>query len=367
MDKGMYPFDVLKLKYKGFFAPECEITIGSLKLKNTEVSIPEIEVELAADGTAGGCRITIADKYDYKSTSWDSKLVSALKVGAKLKVSMGYSSKSEVFFGYVDDYTIEYNEDTGPRIYITGLDGLGYLMSVRSRVYAGEKKVGELVKQLLNDAVSAGAAEKMTVGLSVKDMTVQRIVEGEDSFTFLNTLAKQIGANFFCVDGEIVFDAVSSFSLAITTLEYGKGLIRFSKRLSLANQPSKVIIHGRDINNAPIKGEAKSTTLSGDGKGAADTASKLLKKSVYEEENPLVLTADECKKLAQNRFDDLAQNFVHGEGVCIGIPELIPGRFIKVAGMDKNTNGSYFLKKVVHVYNEDGYYTRFEVRGAKSK
>ena len=367
MDKGMYPFDVLKLKYKGFFAPECEITIGSLKLKNTEVSIPEIEVELAADGTAGGCRITIADKYDYKSTSWDSKLVSALKVGAKLKVSMGYSSKSEVFFGYVDDYTIEYNEDTGPRIYITGLDGLGYLMSVRSRVYAGEKKVGELVKQLLNDAVSAGAAEKMTVGFSVKDMTVQRIVEGEDSFTFLNTLAKQIGANFFCVDGEIVFDAVSSFSLAITTLEYGKGLIRFSKRLSLANQPSKVIIHGRDINNAPIKGEAKSTTLSGDGKGAADTASKLLKKSVYEEENPLVLTADECKKLAQNRFDDLAQNFVHGEGVCIGIPELIPGRFIKVAGMDKNTNGSYFLKKVVHVYNEDGYYTRFEVRGAKSK
>ena len=367
MDKAAYPFDVLKLKYKSFFAPECEITIGSLKIKNTDVSIPEVEVELAADGTAGGCRILIADKYSYKSTSWDSKLVGALTVGAKLKISMGYSTKSEVFFGYVDDYTFEYNEDTGPRIYITGMDGLGYLMSVRSRVYAGEKKVGELVKQLLNDAVSAGAAEKMTVGMSISDMTVQRIVEGEDSFTFLNTLAKQVGASFFCVDGEIIFDKVNSFSLALTTLEYGKGLISFSKRLSLANQPGKVIVHGRDVNNEPIKGEASSTTLSGDGKAAASIASKLLKKSVYEEENPLVLTADECKKLAQNRFDDMAQNFVHGEGVCVGLPELIPGRYIKVSGMDKNTNGSYFLKKVVHIFNEDGYYIRFEVGGAKSK
>ena len=367
MDKAAYPYDALKLKYASFYAPECEITIGSLKLKDSEVMIPSVEVELAADGTAGGCRITIADKYDYKSSSWDSKLVSALKVGEKLKISLGYVKKAEVFFGYIDDYTIEYNSDTGPRIYITGMDGLGYLMSVRSHVYAGKKKVGELVKQLLGDAVSAGAAQKVTVGATISDMTVQRIVEGEDSFTFLNTLAKQTGANFFCVDGELIFDKVTSFSLALSTLTYGEGLLSFSKRLSLANQPGKVIIHGRDVNNEPIKGEASSTKLSGDGKAAASIASKMLKKSVYEEDNPLVLTADECKTLAQNRFDDMAKNFVHGEGECVGIPELIPGRYIKVDGMDKNTNGSYFLKKVTHIYNSEGYYTRFEVGGAKSK
>ena len=367
MDKAAYPFSALKLKYGNFYAPECEITIGSLKLKNSEISIPEVEVELAADGTAGGCRITVADKYDYQSNSWDSALISALKVGEKLKISMGYVKKSEVFFGFVDDYTIEYSAQTGPRIYITGMDGLGYLMSVRSRVFAGKKKVGDLVKQLLNDAVSAGAAQKVTVGMTLKDMTVQRIVEGEDSFTFLNALSRQTGASFFCVDGEMIFDTVASFSLALTTLEYGEGLRSFSKRLSLAKQPGKVIVHGRDINNEPIVGEASSTKLSGDGKAAASTASKMLKKSVYEEDNPLVLTAAECKTLAQNRFDALAQDYVFGEGVCVGLPELIPGRYIEVDGMDKNTNGSYFMKKVVHTLNEDGYFTRFEVRGAKSK
>lgn len=367
MDKGNYPFDDLKTKYKLFYAPECEITIGKLKLDDSEDYIAEVEVELAADGTAGGCRIVIEDDYDYKSESWDSELVSALKVGETLKVSLGYVKKKEVFYGFIDDYTIDYSDSDGPRICITGMDGLGYLMSVRSHVYAGKKKVGELVKQLLNDGVSAGAAQKVTVGSSITDMTVQRIVEGEDSFTFLNALAKQVGASFFCVDGELIFDNVISSTSALTTLTYGEGLLSFSKRLSLANQPGKVIVHGRDVNNEPIKGEASSTKVSGDGKAAAAIASKLLKKSVYEEDNPLALTADECKKLAQNRFDSLAQSFVHGEGVCVGLPELIPGRYIKLDGMDKNTNGSYFLKKVTHVLDDDGYITKFEVGGAKSK
>lgn len=367
MDKASYPIATLNQKYEGFSAPACEIAIGSFKIKDSEVVITDVEVELAADGTAGGCRITIEDYYDYESTSFDDKFIKALKVGEKLKVSLGYISVKEVFSGYIDDYTIDYNNESGPRIYITGIDGMGYLMSVRSRVYAGEKTVSDLVKQLLNDAVSAGAASKVTVGAMLKDVTVQRIVEGEDSFSFLNTLAKQLGASFFCVDGELIFDQVSSFTLALTKLTYGENLYSFSKRLSLANQPGKVIIHGRDINNKPIKGEASSTSLSGDGKAAVGIASKLLKKSVYEEDNPLVMTAKECTTLAQNRFDDLARNFVFGEGECIGIPEIIPGRYIELSGMDEATSGKYFVKRVVHKLNVEGYHTQFEVRGAKSK
>ena len=367
MDKASYPIITLNQKYEGFTAPACEISIGSFKIKDDEFVVTEVEVELAADGTAGGCRITIEDFYDYESTSFDEKFIKALKVGEKLKISMGYVSVKEVFSGYIDDYTIDYNSESGPRIHITGMDGMGYLMSVRSRVYAGEKTVGDLVKQLLDDAVSVGAASKATVGATIKDVTVQRIVEGEDSFTFLNTLAKQVGASFFCVDGELIFDKVSSFTLALTKLTYGENLYAFSKRLSLANQPGKVVIHGRDINNKAIKGEASSTSLSGDGKAAVSIASKLLKKSVYEEDNPLVLTAEECKALAQNRFNDLARNFVFGEGECIGIPEIIPGRYIELAGMDDSTSGKYLINRVVHRLNVDGYHTLFEVRGAKSK
>ena len=51
----------------------------------------------------------------------------------------------------------------------------------------------------------------------------------------------------------------------------------------------------------------------------------------------------------------------------MGLPELIPGRYITLKGFDKSTADKYFISKVTHEFSEDGYYTSFEVKGAKSK
>ena len=71
-------------------------------------------------------------------------------------------------------------------------------------------------------------------------------------------------------------------------------------------------------------------------------------------------------ELAQARLDTQALNFVSGSGTCVGIPELIPGRYISIKGLDDSTEGSYFLSKVLHRFTEEGYYTQFEVKGAKA-
>jgi len=367
MDKMSYPFATLSLKYKNFVAPSCEIAIGSLKVKETDCMIRDLMVELSADGAASGCSFYLYGIYDFEKTAFSSEVTSAVKVGAKLTVSLGYISTKKVFEGYVDEFTVEYNRTGDPCIFISGMDGLGYLMGVRDHVFAGETKVGEMVKKLLGGSVSAGAASSVTVGASVKDMTVQRIKEGIDSYTYLKTLARQLGVNLLSSKGELVFDKVITSTTSLTTLTYGDGLRSFRKRVSVANQPGKVIVHGLDINNEPVEGEVTSTKLSGSGSPAASTASKLLKKAVYEEDSPLAKTADECKALAQNRFDMLAIEYVNGFGTCVGLPELMAGRYVTVEGMDKNTNGSYFLSRVTHYFNEDGYNCSFEVKGAKSK
>ena len=58
--------------------------------------------------------------------------------------------------------------------------------------------------------------------------------------------------------------------------------------------------------------------------------------------------------------------FVSGGGECIGIPELIPGRYLKVDGGDELTNGTYFLSKVIHRVQWGQYTTAFEIKGAKA-
>ena len=65
------------------------------------------------------------------------------------------------------------------------------------------------------------------------------------------------------------------------------------------------------------------------------------------------------------QLDRLALNYVSGSGLCLGLPELIPGRFITIEGLDGDTVGDYFITKVRHQFGSGGYLTQFEVKGAK--
>ena len=169
------------------------------------------------------------------------------------------------------------------------------------------------------------------------------------------------------VAGEIVYDNVYSNTKSLITLDWGSSLYGFSKTLSLAGQVGKVTVYSIDPKTGKqIKGQANSTSLSGSGSTAWQTAKAF--SSVEEVEyNYLVQTEAECKKLAQARLDARAINYVTGEGRCIGIPEIIPGRYITIGGVDSKTNGNYFVSAVHHEYSHEGYFTTFRVKGAKSK
>ena len=92
-----------------------------------------------------------------------------------------------------------------------------------------------------------------------------------------------------------------------------------------------------------------------------------LQSAVLREYSEYARTQEECELIAQNRLNSIAMGLVSGEGACIGIPELIPGRYIEIDGLDSRTNGGYFISRVKHRFDSEGYSTTFEVKGAKTK
>ena len=181
---------------------------------------------------------------------------------------------------------------------------------------------------------------------------------------FLRMMAQRYGASLLAVTGALIFDNVMTKTSPIVTLTVGKSIRHFSKRISLAHQVGKVEVLGRDINQKAVKGTASRVTVGGSGKTAAEWVSGL-KDAVLRERSEYARTQKECETLAQHRLNSIAMGFVSGEGECIGIPELIPGRYIKIDGADDKTIGTYFITKVVHKFNQDHYVTTFEVKGAK--
>ena len=364
MDTGTYTFKDLYKKYDSFTAPAYEITVGGKTFVNTKVPISSLEVEISCDGRAGGCSFRVDGQYDQENSRWLNNLTKTIKVGAEIEIKGGYVKKKLLFFGYVDDYTISFSGDGSPYIAVSGLDGLGYLMSLREPLYAGKKKAAAIVKEILNKSVSAGFAKSVTIG-TLNGFETPIVKEQIDDWKFLNLIAQRYGLSLFCVAGELILDNVASKTSPIITLTLGQGLSSFQKRVSLAHQVGKVEIRGRDVNQKPIEGTADSVKASGSGKSAAQLVPGL-KDAVLREYSEYARTQDECKLLAQNRLDGIAMGLVSGGGSCIGIPELIPGRYIKIDGGDDQSNGSYFLTKVRHIFDIDGYKTEFEIKGAKA-
>ena len=45
------------------------------------------------------------------------------------------------------------------------------------------------------------------------------------------------------------------------------------------------------------------------------------------------------------------------------LPELVPGRFVEVSKLEAMANRKYYLKRVNHRINEEGFITEFETGG----
>lgn len=362
-----YQFKTLEAKYGGFHGPAVEITVGGVAIDSSKIPISQLTVDIDAGASAGGCHFVIESQYDYEKGAWANGLLDVINVGEKIVIKGGYVKKREIFYGFVDDFTIDYSADDAPCITVTGIDAKGYLMNAKDRKYMSEKSATAIVKEILGECVSMGYAKKMIVG-PITDYNAQLIQEEIDDYKFLCFLAELYNVSFLVVNGEIIFDNLMNKTKLLITLHLGVSLLSFSKTISVKGQVGKVVVYGLAPNTLePIEGEVTDTSIGGGGQEAGDH-SDAFDMVVEKEENLFVTTPEECKRVAQARFDAKAFNFVSGKGRCIGIPELIPGRYIKLGGLDSRSSDQYFIDKVTHEYSsEEGYFTSFEVKGAKSK
>ena len=65
--------------------------------------------------------------------------------------------------------------------------------------------------------------------------------------------------------------------------------------------------------------------------------------------------------LAKSLLQDVLEGMYEGSGACVGIPDLMAGRYVEVRGVGRRFSGTYRLRKVTHTIDENGYRLSFEV------
>lgn len=375
---SQYNYDDLQKKYNNFMVPAFEVKVGGANIQQGSSYISQLEIIIPVTVSEvrsiemSECSFTISGIFDMKNSSFNSDVLDKLKIGAKVEVAGGYGSSMVVLFvGLLEHVRVSYGEG-GVTIQVSAYDSTILLRNGKKfALYENEDK-NSVIKKILQGCTKDGLATMSGSNIGQFGGEKVRLEQaGLDDCEFITTLARRERYSFAIIHGQVILKNLVDEQKEIMKLTYGKNIFSFDIELDTTKQVGKVVARSiHDITRTGVEGSADSVSIKKSGGKAAIEYSSLKSKiqsNVIEYKDPLENTKEGLDKIAQAVLDERAMTFVTGRGACIGLPELVPGRYIELDGMGRQINGKYFISKVMHRFGPDGFTTQFEVKGAYSK
>lgn len=345
-------YQSLASKYENFKAPSAEITVGSKKMvAGTDISIQRLEVELSCGYEASGCVFEIIGAYEPEKTDF-GKVADCIQVGETIEISIGYIRRESVFKGYINNVEYSFGVDDGEyNIRVECMDVKGLLMKNRRLEFFTEKTADAVVGKVLGEApVSSYLSGKELDKCPNEDIPFRSHMLSD--YDLIVEQASKYGYEFFVLQGKAYFRKKQKVTSVLMELMPGESILEGSFSISGQSLAKKVVVCSIDENTGEqIKGEA---TISGD---FGKASKKLLGNSTQVFYEAGVKDANEAKERATARVSAMAEKFGELNCTCIGIPELAPGRFVKVSKLSSIANRKYYIQSVRHVLDEEGYIT----------
>ena len=350
-------FKALAKKYDSFSAPAVEIKVGSTKLMaGKDMDISRVEVELTSGYEASGCSFVLSGVYDIEKTNFNRD-ISSIQIGEKVEVFIGYVRLESVFEGYINQ--IDYNfgmdsEDFGIRVEC--MDAKGLLMKNRRLEFFTEKSADAVVKKLLSESPVNRYISGKDIDMCPKEEIPLRSHMMTD-YELIVEQASKLGYEFFIIQGKAYFRKKQKVKSTLIKLSPKNGII--SAKLSLSGQQLVKKIEVRSIDEESGKQIKGFANVSGKfSQGSSGTMMLGTSTQVFYE--PGVKDSGEAKKRAMARAEAIADQFGELECECVGIPEIIPGRFIAIEELSTQANRKYYVRYVRHEIDEEGYRTSFK-------
>ncbi|MEC0230402.1 phage late control D family protein [Paenibacillus alba] len=355
LDSSSSTYDELAKKYKEFFAPAYLITVDGTKISEN-IAIATIRVETSIDGTADSFSFRVTNAYDVMKN--DFQWISEFTLGKAIDISLGYVDKfTPVFTGFITSVVVDFPEDGAPGLIVRGMD-MSYLMmkGTRSRSW-NKKKYSDVVTEI---AKTYGA--KVHIDATTTEFPTISQSQIND-FHFIQNLANLVNYDFFIVGKNLYFRKPLTEMTAVMTLEMGKTLRSLTLDMNLSEQITGVTVRAWDNKELKVI-QGESGTIAKLGSNSKTGKDLLASKGDFVEHiYTNAASAEEAKTYADALLNRRAMKLISGTGECIGIPEIRAGRYIKLSGVGKKFDQPYYLTGATHIFDDEGYTTRFQIGG----
>lgn len=347
-----YTYDSLVNKYSNFHAPAVRLYVdGSDAVQELSLNIrsADITLSLTESSTAVIC---LDNVYDSIMRSFDSKVKNKFKLGTVVEIGIGYSSEiQKVLKGYVAALRAGFGSNTN--LVITVADVRRLMMT------SGVKKVQHDVPNY-SDAVQKVLGEYSKLCTAEIEATDDKLVNGiSQSTNDYNFITHELvnagcyGMEFLVVGDKAYFRKSRGKEGAICSLELGKGLEEFNAERAYMDLQADVVGYCQDDSVVHASAQIKSE----------NTISLMPSTPVHIIASPMADTQDKANVCAKSYVDRMLARKQNGSGVCVGLPVLVPGRYVEVVMLEEMVNKKYYIQRVTHRIGEGGFVTAFETGG----
>lgn len=345
-----------------FYAPRFTIEINSAELA-AEVSHTIQNVEIVKElNKPNSFRFVVQDEFKGGAFKWLGH--DLFKYGNSVSIHMGYTNNMvKMLEGKIQKVTADFMKGTAPTFSVDGADKpyIFFTTPCRAKVFRDKtdsaivEEIAEMAKlEAIVDATEEVAPRKTKKG-------------GKNYLRFLEDLANaNKGYEFFLAERRLYFVKAKKNAKPLMTLTWGKELISFKPTLSTTEPFTEVVVRAWDRRGKRlIEGRARA------GEEQKQEEGKLLASQIAREiygdvvkvfTNKPVRTLAEAQREAQKELDRASDNFITGSAETIGIPKLQPGVCLLLNGLGKWFSGKYYIKKITHRIDQNGYRSLFEVR-----
>lgn len=289
-------------------------------------------------------------------------------VGKKIEIKGGYGSQvSTLFIGEIVGLDMDLSALNAPTFLLRALDKSHRLHRGRKSRSFVQVKDSDLVRQLIGEAgLTHGTIEETT---GVHAWVFQN---NQTNWEFLYARAHRAGFRLSVEgDGKVNFQKVTDDGTVAVTVQWGNQLRSFRPRVSAGHQVNSVKVRGWDRQQKQtILGEsthASGVPQIGTNTQGGEVASTAFGSSEMHIVDQPIYSQEEANVLAQSILDDIAGEYIEGDGLCDGNPALMPGKLIEIGNSVPKYNGKYHVTSTTHTFTPaEGYTTLFSISGKRS-
>lgn len=369
-----YKYGDLKKIYHDFEHPVAVLKVGNKDFADNKNAwiLNDIEVELTCGFEASIATFCIYNVFSkYTSTFEFDDLKKYIQLGQKTEISLGYLDQTRtVFIGVITRAEFIYENEEQPYVRVTAMDVKGIMMACGFAKQLKAENYSDAVKEVFTRTAYNKMQQYGMLTLEVDDTPDKQSSEkdaaktievlNESDYEFVVRAARRYNYEFFAHCDTVYFRKARKNKEILMELGPGTGLLGFDIGYDITGLVEQVEVRGMDTGKAKViqaKEKIKNKISTG------SHAKALLKGSVKVYTDPSVASKAEAQNRAEFLAEQTAYRFGSADCKSVGLPELIPGRYIRIAALGTAVENLFYLQTVRHViYQGEGFRTYLEGR-----